>query len=464
VSAADLLGRNDYEVAPEISDDFKAIHRRALEGEIVRSEETAFPKEDGSEEWLKWECRPWRHADGTIGGIIIFTEDITRWKHSEAALRESETRFRQIAESIREVFWLTDPEKSEILYLSPAYETVWGRTVSDCYASPQSWMESIHPDDRERVRIAAVNDQVRGTYDIEYRVVRPDGSVRWVRDRAFPVQDGQGRVRRIAGVAEDITVLRKSQQDRLRADRELLDLNVSLEARIAERTTMLEDANRDLEAFSYSVSHDLRAPLRAIDGFLSIISDEGSLNEVQREATDRALSKVSRMNQLIGDLMSLARVDRHPLMRRPVDMAEIANEVIDGLRERDPDRVVAWQVDAAEAHADPELIRIVLENLLGNAWKFTSRKSAACIRFRTEMDVGGTPVHVVEDDGAGFDPARAVRLFQPFQRLHASKDFEGTGIGLATVERIIRRHGGRIWAESKPGEGARFRFTLGSVA
>jgi signal transduction histidine kinase len=244
--------------------------------------------------------------------------------------------------------------------------------------------------------------------------------------------------------------------------REVQQLNEELEARVARRTAQLEETNRQLEAFSYSVSHDLRAPLRAIDGFGQALVEDyaDKADEGMRRYLDRIRAATLRMSQLIEDLLALAQISRAQISPKDVDLSEMARQVFSELASRDPDRkveIVVW--DGIVARADPRLIRIVLENLLGNAWKFTSKNPGARIEFGVLRDAGKATFHV-HDNGAGFDMAYANKLFTAFQRLHAAKEFPGTGIGLATVQRIIVKHGGRLWAHSAPGQGATFYFTL----
>jgi signal transduction histidine kinase len=224
----------------------------------------------------------------------------------------------------------------------------------------------------------------------------------------------------------------------------------------------LERANRELEAFSYSVSHDLRAPLRAIDGFsAALLADNASqLDEQGREYLTRVRGATTRMAQLIDDLLSLSRITRAELKRQQVDLSDIARKVLADLGSRDPARKVTTQVaDGLAVEADPRLVTVMLENLLGNAWKFTSKQPAATIAVGSEARDGET-VYFVRDNGAGFSMEHATKLFSPFQRLHAAADFEGTGIGLATVGRIVGKHGGHVWAEAEVGQGATFLFTL----
>jgi signal transduction histidine kinase len=236
-------------------------------------------------------------------------------------------------------------------------------------------------------------------------------------------------------------------------------LVATLEQRVAERTAALETSNRELEAFSYSVSHDLRTPLRAIDGFSrALVTEyEDRLGDEARHYLHRIRAGTQRMAALIDDLLDLARITREPLRRQPLDLSAIARDVVAELHRREPARAVAFHVAPdLSAHADARLLRIALENLLGNAWKFTARHDPAEIWFGREA-----AVFHVRDTGAGFDMAYAGKLFAPFQRLHTVKQYDGTGIGLATVHRIISHHGGRIWAEAEVDKGATFFFTLG---
>ena len=224
----------------------------------------------------------------------------------------------------------------------------------------------------------------------------------------------------------------------------------------------LERKNKELEAFSYSVSHDLRAPLRSIDGFSQALVEDygGALDARGRDYLSRVRSSAQRMGELIDDLLELSRVGRAELVRSMVDLSAIARSVIDELARKEPGRLVEVAIGATPpAQADTRLIRVALENLLGNAWKFTARTARARLEFRAE-EVDGQTVYVVRDNGAGFRMDYVAKLFQPFQRLHSESEFAGTGIGLATVYRVIDRHGGRVWAEGAESRGATFCFTL----
>jgi signal transduction histidine kinase len=235
-----------------------------------------------------------------------------------------------------------------------------------------------------------------------------------------------------------------------------------LEQRVEERTAQLAAANKELEAFSYSVSHDLRAPLRSIDGFsLALLEDYADrLDDEGKNHLQRIRAATQRMGMLIDDLLNLSRMTRAEIRKEIVNVSTLAHSIVASLREAQPERQVDFRIeDHVEASADPHLLRVVLENLLGNATKFTSKRASARVEFgKTHQN--GSSAYFVRDNGAGFDPAYASRLFGAFQRLHGTAEFPGTGIGLATVQRIIHRHGGKIWAEGALEKGATFYFTL----
>ena len=252
---------------------------------------------------------------------------------------------------------------------------------------------------------------------------------------------------------------------RKQVEEQVLSLNAALEQRVAERTQALEAANRELEAFSYSVSHDLRAPLRAIHGFSSLLREQYArqIDEQGRDMLRRVSAGTEKMGQLIDDLLKLSRVSRQEMKVEPVDLSEMAWEVIGELQSEAPERRVDWVIaPQASARGDAGLLRVVLQNLIGNAWKYSARREHARVEFGVaERD--GRPAYFVRDNGAGFDMAQAKKLFGAFQRLHSTAEFPGSGIGLATVFRVIHRHGGEVWGEGRVGEGARFWFSLGRI-
>jgi len=283
---------------------------------------------------------------------------------------------------------------------------------------------------------------------------------------AVQARRSQRRIQRLADEASRLNVsLREEIEERKRAEEEVRTLNAELDRRVAERTTELEASNRELEAFSYSVSHDLRAPLRAIDGFSNAVLKHypESLDARGQDYLRRIRAAAQRMAQLIDDVLGLSRASRAEMHRQRVDLSAMALEILGDLRRSQPQRKAEISVERGLiANADAHLLRIVLDNLLDNAWKFTGRRDVARIELGvTEQD--GERVYYIRDNGAGFNPAYADKLFSPFQRLHAEDEFPGTGIGLALVQRILRRHGGRIWAESAVEQGATFHFTLGEA-
>lgn len=244
---------------------------------------------------------------------------------------------------------------------------------------------------------------------------------------------------------------------------ENVQVYAELEQRVLDRTAKLEAANRELEAFSYSVSHDLRAPLRAIDGFSEILlSDYGEiLDHEGKDALQRVRRATLRMGQLIDDLLELSRVSRAEVDKQAIDLTQMAEEVITGLRAEEPTRQVTTVIESGLcARGDPSLVRIMLENLLSNAWKYTAKTPEAVIEFGRTDKTEEPPGYFVRDNGAGFDMTNAAKLFAPFQRLHSAKEFPGTGVGLATVQRIIHKHEGNIRAQAVPDGGATFYFTL----
>jgi PAS domain S-box-containing protein len=294
------------------------------------------------------------------------------------------------------------------------------------------------------------------SYSMEKRDVRKDGGVVWVEANRAAVHDPDGNLILVVGAVRDIT----AQRD---AEAEVQRLKSDLEARVERRTADLGLANKNLEAFSYSVSHDLRAPLRALSGYSEALLEDYSdhLDETGRGYAERIQAASERMATLIDDLLQLARVSRSQMHIRPVDLSAEVAGVVREFQSADPGRRIRVSIqDGVRATADRGLIRTVLQNLVENAWKFTTRQEDPAIEFGSMPADDAEIGCFVRDNGAGFDPAHAAKLFEPFERLHTDTQFAGTGIGLASVQRIIERHGGRIWAESEVGIGATFYFTL----
>lgn len=322
----------------------------------------------------------------------------------------------------------------------------------------ETFLGTVHPEDRQRV-LAAVHDALHHphAYVIEFRIVTP-GGIRWIEAHGDAFQDPSGEPRTM-GVLVDIT----DHKDATLLHQRLAE---QLERQVIERTEAIATANRELEAFAWSVSHDLRAPLRAIDGFSSLLEEDAgtSLDATSRGYLARIRGAAQRMGELIDDLLMLSRVTRTDLTVTEIDLSRLAEEVIADLRAKQTatgtERQVTVDIQRGmHARGDARLVRIVLENLLANAWKFTRARAQAHIVVEQAED--GT-VRVV-DDGVGFDMGQRHRLFVPFQRLHSPEPYEGSGIGLATVQRIVLRHAGQVGAESRPDGGAVFWFRLRAV-
>ena len=315
----------------------------------------------------------------------------------------------------------------------------------------------IHPEDRETVWNAvqrAIEEDK--PFEMTYRITAASGEVTWVWERGSAVRGADGKVAALEGFVSDVTERRQAQE-------EVARLNAELEERVRQRTAQLEAANADLEAFAYSIAHDLRSPLTSIDGFsqsLEALCGE-ALPETGKHYLRRIRAGVRQMSDLTDAMLSLARLSRVQLRWDPVDLAAAARDAIDVLRERHPHTKLVLELPARlPAHGDPRLLAQVMANLVGNAWKFSAHKPQTEIRIGTRTGLGGETVYFVADRGAGFNMAHASRLFGAFQRLHSPSEFEGTGIGLALVQKIVHRHGGVVWAEAEPGEGATFYFTL----
>jgi len=333
-------------------------------------------------------------------------------------------------------------------------EQVLGKTMQTLlYRNPQMLCNAI-----EQIKAS------QGHWTCEVEQTASDGSPVYVEMRGTVVRDAHGQVNGVLIVNTDI-------RERRQARKEILLLNTSLEERVQQRTAQLKFANQQLEAFSYSVSHDLRTPLSSINGFSSLlaksIAGQGAatpLAERSQHYLARIRAGVGQMGELIDAMLSLAQVSRSSLSWEPVDLSAKAGLVLASLQELEPGRRVRLEVQPGlTAQGDQHLLRQVLYNLLGNAWKFSAGKECVCITLGQMAGHDGEQVYFVRDNGAGFDMAYVEKLFGAFQRLHTEAEFAGNGIGLATVQRIIARHGGKVWAESVQGEGATFYFTLGAA-
>lgn len=402
-------------------------------------------------------------ANGEPRRAVGLARDISSRKRAESAQRDADRFIARIADVAPTLIYVYDVETGRRIYNNGWLPEMLGYgTDHDMDVRP--FMDRVlHPDDKERLAAYRRSHarQADGVISqVEYRARHIDGSWRWLLSRNLVfARNEDGSVRQLLGTTTDITAAK-------RAEEELRRLNAELERRVNERTADLQAANSELEAFAYSVSHDLRGPLRAIGGFSNAVLDTCSeqLDASGRRYLSLVTAGVKRMAEMIEGLLALSRTTRNELCLGTVDLSTMASDVLADLQHAEPNRRVDIVIGRrAEATGDARLLRIALYNLLGNAWKYTARCERARIEFGMQV-AQGESIYFVRDNGAGFDMAHATALFMPFQRLHHAGEFEGNGIGLATVRRIIHRHGGRIWAQSAPGQGATFYFTLPKVS
>lgn len=392
-----------------------------------------------------------------VGTLVhAFNDMLDQIQQRDDALRKKEAQTRTILESALHSFIVMDRD-GRVQEFNPTAEQTFGYSRDDIIGKEMAPL-IIPPADRDRHREGLTRYLETGEGSVlgrrtEMTAMRADGG-------EFPVEMGVTRIE-----TEDsplFTAFIADITDRKRAEQEIRALNTELEQRVKERTSQLELANSELESFCYSVSHDLRAPLRAIDGFSEALVEDlpDDLPEQTARYLDRIRSGTQRMGQLIDDLLNLSKVSRAGMSFAEVDMRAMTEEVVESLRQHEPDREVDVSIwESMTVTGDARLLRVALENLVGNAWKFTRHAKAPRIEVGS-MRVDDKSVYFVRDNGAGFDMKYADKLFGPFQRLHRMDEYPGTGIGLATVQRIVHRHGGKIWAEAAPAKGAIFYFSL----
>ena len=413
-----------------------------------------------------------QRPDGTVieirgnplptGGFVSIYTDVTERKRSEQETRRLAVYLDAVINALPQGVTVID----EHLVIR-----LWNRSFEQLLDLPEGLMKpGVTFED-----VARSNAQ-RGEYgevDVEAKVVEAAALARQFLPHRLIRQRPNGRTLEIVGSAlsidgqirgfvttyTDVTELREAQQA-------LERLNAELDQRVTERTRALQDLNKELESFTYSVSHDLRTPLRSIQGFSTLLleTEAEKLSEQGRTSLQRIQSNAGRMGSLITDLLSMAQHSRGDLDLQQVNLSAMAQGVANELQRADPDRQADWRiVPGLWVQADPGLLRLVLQNLLGNAWKYTARRDMAVIELSGSGEIGRMCWFELQDNGAGFDMQYADQLFQPFQRLHRPHEFEGTGIGLAIVQRILQRHGGSINGQAEIGQGALFRFCLPCV-
>lgn len=378
-----------------------------------------------------------------------------RLEQGQEAMRQSRERLREAQRIAHVGHWRFDAASGQLHWSEEIYR-IFGLSAEPAAPGLDAYWPRVHPEDvprlKQRFHDALTDDRA---LDEVHRIVRPDGTERHVRLIGQHDAGAAGRV--FHGTLQDVTELREAQLA-------LQRLNTGLEKRVKARTAELQALNRELESFTYSVSHDLRTPLRSIHGFATLLqeTEAGRLSAEGLDFLRRIQDSSRRMGTLITDLLSMAQHSRAEVRHEWVDLSELARSVVAELERAEPQRRVQWDIEPRlMVQADPTLMRVVLQNLLGNAWKYTGQTADACISLRAEgLGEDGQLLFCIRDNGAGFDMAYADQLFQPFKRLHAHHEFEGTGIGLATVARVLQRHGGSIRGEGVVGQGATFCFSV----
>ena len=434
---------------PDSHPEMKQVFFDTIEGGVIPSHyESPIRTRQGELRVIHWNNTILRDATGNLIGTASIGEDVTERKQAEAALRESEEKFRQLAENITEVFWITDPTKNRVLYVSPAYETIWGQTSQNMPQSPRSWLDAIHPDDRQRIADAMLTKQLQGDYDEEYRIVRPDKSVRWIRDRAFPVKDAAGVTYRIAGVAEDITNRKKLEEQVRQAHK--------MEA---------------IGQLAGGIAHDFNNILGAIIGYVELARLEIGDNPAAADSLANVTKASKRAADLVRQILTFS--SQHEQERKPTRLKPVIQEALTLLRASVP-AMIEFQTDLADTPtvlADTSAIHQVIMNLGTNAWhamrdqpgKVKVELAAMVVdnvfaSTHPDLQPGYYVRLSVSDTGCGMDRATMERIFDPFFTTKAPG--EGTGLGLPVVAGIVKSHDGGIFVYSQPGEGTTFQLFL----
>ncbi|QSW98982.1 PAS domain S-box protein [Haloterrigena alkaliphila] len=549
ISSADAEGEAVEEVWPEhVADALRPAFRAALDGEqrVVEAEYVG-------REWVV-HVVPLTDDQGTVFGGMTIAQDITERKEREQALEESEAKFRMLAENLEEMVWISDPETRAILYINPAYETIVGRDRESLYDDPTSFLDAVHPEDQPRMNDIYAEIPT-SEFDEEYRIVRPDGEVRWLHGRTVPVRNGG--LERIVGIAEDITERKEHERALEESERRyrtlvenfpngavglfdedlrytvvggelLAELGLTSDERVGttvadvypdeivdevephfeaalegaansfevqyhdrdlfahtvpvrnaddeiyagmlvvqdvterrEYQRKLEASNERLEQFAYAASHDLQEPLRMVSSYLSLIDHRygDDLDADGEEFLEYAVDGADRMREMIDGLLAYSRVDTQGDPLEPVELDAVIDDALENLQVmvEEHDAEIAVE-NLPRVEADESQLRQVFQNLVSNAIEYSGDEPP---RIRVEAERSGRKQLIsVHDEGIGIDPEDQDRVFEVFQRLHSREEHAGAGIGLALCQRIVERHGGRIWVDSEPGEGTTFSFTL----
>ncbi len=496
----------DHALTNEASENLKSLIRSRVEafltGEVspdhFYADDVEQPCKDGSNVWTEAVTTYYINPENGRVEVRGVSRDISARKKVEGALLASEERMARILETVPDGIVMV-AASGQITFANPEAEKILGLSVSGVtervYNDPAWKITTVDGDyfPENQLPFFLVKQTNAPVSGIEQVIEHPDGQQTTLSINAVPLHDGLNNFIGMIATLTNITERKKAEKQVLAVQTELKELlnisdqsrlallsvledqkkvedkirllNIDLEQRVLDRTAQLEAANQELEAFSYSVSHDLRAPLRALDGFSSalMMDYKDQLNDQGVHYLNRIKDASKRMGQLIEDLLNLSRVTRQDFSRTKVNLSEMVNTICGELQERESNRKIKLEIEEGIfVMADFKLIKIAMENLLQNAFKFTGKLDQAIIRFGVKKS-DNKKIYFISDNGVGFNMAYAEKLFSPFQRLHGMNEFPGTGIGLVTVQRIITRHGGRIWPEAIENQGVTFYFTMGGI-
>jgi PAS domain S-box-containing protein len=468
-SAAEMIGQPVSRLHPAgAPDDYLAILEDLKHGRTIGHYEARRVRKDKQQILVSLTVSPIIDESGSVVAASVIARDITEQKRTQEAVRLSEERYRSLVSATAQMVWTTNA-LGEVVEDTSAWSAFTGQSVTS--VTGWGWADAVHPEDRGRV-VGNWSDAVKrlSHYSAEYRVRRYDGQYRLLAVHGVPVLEKDGTVREWIGTSADITEARLAEE-------EVRRLNAELENRVVERTAELEAANNELEAFAYSVSHDLRAPLRAVDGFSRILLEEYApqLPVDARHYLEVARRNAVQMGELIDGLLAFSRLGRQPVRKQLVAPSDLARQAWEDLGAEWEGRTVEMLAeDLPLCEADPLLLKQVFVNLLSNALKYTRTRAVArielgSVRLAEWKEAVAAPQRAIEnarvayavrDNGVGFDMRYADKLFGVFQRLHSADQYQGTGIGLANVQRLIHKHGGSVWAWGEVDRGATFYFTL----
>ena len=432
---------------PDRIDEEDRLLARLSGGEDIPPYETIRVRKDGTQIEVSLSLSPIKDSSGRIAGSSRIARDITEEKRSRRELEAAHARYKSTLDNMMEGGQIVDGD-FRYVYLNDV-AAKHGRLPKDKLIGMK--MTEAYPGIENTEMFALLKDCIsnRLSHKLRNRFEYPDGAVAWFDLSIEPVPEGA------FVLSIDVTEEKRMME-------ELQKSHEGLESLVKERTEKLEEANKELESFSYSVSHDLRAPLRHIDGFVDLLRKHAAdtLDEKSTRYLKTISSSARTMGTLIDELLVFSRMGRSEMRSAPVDTPNMVREVIDGFQNETAGRTIKWRIDVLPTvNADPSMLKLVFVNLISNAIKYTGKSAAAEIRVGSRYE-GEEIIFFVSDNGVGFDMQYADKLFGVFQRLHRQEDFDGVGIGLANVRRIVRRHGGRTWAESKLNEGATFYFSL----